>query len=70
MRHQKRYLGDSVYAIEDDYGAIILTTENGIGASNEITLEDETIKSLERFLADRAKRLGNLIERRTNAQPK
>ena len=35
----KLYLGDSIYA--EDYGVhIVLTTENGMGASNKIYLED------------------------------
>lgn len=41
----KIYLGDSVYYRFDGYH-IVLTTENGLGASNEIFLEPEVIKAL------------------------
>lgn len=46
----KDYLGDSVYAVRDEFGAIVLTTENGLGPSNTIVLEDYVIKALLRFL--------------------
>lgn len=45
------YLGDSVYADRDDFGALILTTENGIEASNTIILEPEVIRALLHYLA-------------------
>ena len=44
----KLYLGDSVYADFDGY-SIVLTTENGMGASNTIMLEPEVMKALEDF---------------------
>jgi hypothetical protein len=40
----KEYIGDSVYADITD-GNIILTTENGIGASNTIFLEPQVFSS-------------------------
>jgi hypothetical protein len=47
MSDQKEYLGDSVYVDVDDFGAIILTTENGLTEpSNEIFLEYEVAKKL------------------------
>lgn len=49
----KRYLGDSVYVDFDRWavgGAIILTTENGFGASNTIVMEPEVVKAFERYL--------------------
>ena len=45
----KRYLGDSVYAEFDGY-AIVLTTDNGEGASNTIVLEPNTYESLARYV--------------------
>ena len=39
----KQYLGDSVYAEYDKYGQIVLTTENGLGATNTIYLEPEVV---------------------------
>lgn len=46
---KKVYLGDSVYAEYDGYG-IILTTENGYGASNRIFFEPEVLEMLEAYL--------------------
>ncbi len=46
----KIYLGDSVYARFDGYG-IVLTTENGYGASNTIVMEPEVVRALEEFVA-------------------
>ena len=47
----KTYLGDSVYAEYED-GTLILTTENGVPTdpSNSITLEDEVLKALAKFI--------------------
>lgn len=47
----KDYLGDSVYADITDDGGIVLTTENGIEASNTIFLEPSVLDALERYLA-------------------
>ena len=45
----KRYLGDGVYG--EEYGLdIVLTTEDGISATNTIYLEPATIKALLKFL--------------------
>lgn len=41
----KVYLGDGVYAEDDDFG-ITLTTENGIEATNEIYLEYDVLSNL------------------------
>jgi hypothetical protein len=46
VTERKVYLGDSVYAEPDPYGAIILTTENGAGPSNRIVLEPEVLRAL------------------------
>ncbi len=48
MSAYKDYLGDSVYADFDGYH-VILTTENGFGASNTIALEPEVLAALNRF---------------------
>lgn len=45
----KTYLGDSVYAEFDGFG-IVLTTENGMGASNTIVLEPEVLRALNEFV--------------------
>jgi hypothetical protein len=41
----KQYIGDAVYADFDGY-AIVLTTENGIRATNTIVLEPEVFTAL------------------------
>lgn len=46
--HRKFYLGDSVYAQWNDLGQVVLTTEQGEGATNTIYLEIEVIEA---FLA-------------------
>jgi hypothetical protein len=55
MMSQKEYLGDSVYADWDGFG-IVLTTENGFGASNTICLEPEVLKALNAYV-DRIKKI-------------
>jgi len=45
----KEYLGDSVYAERDEFDAIVLTTEDGIGVSNRIVLEIEVVEALMKF---------------------
>ena len=42
----KVYLGDAVYARVNEFGAVILTTENGVRATNVITLEPEVMAAL------------------------
>jgi hypothetical protein len=49
---KKIYIGDSVYA-EIDRGMIRLTTDNGLGASNEIYLEDSVWYNLKRFAKEK-----------------
>ena len=46
---KKEYLGDAVYAQTDGYG-IILTTEDGIRATNTIYLEPDVYASLVRYV--------------------
>jgi hypothetical protein len=67
-RFPKAYLGDGVYAEANQYGAIVLTTENGIATTNRIMLEPEVLVTFERWLracrewakveADRAAKAG------------
>jgi hypothetical protein len=46
----KEYLGDAVYAKMDRSGCIVLTTENGIRATNTIILEPEVWAALVLFV--------------------
>ncbi len=50
---EKSYLGDSVYAEMDEFGALILTTENGLpdDPSNTIVLDSEVRRSMADMLA-------------------
>lgn len=52
----KEYLGDNVYVEADNYGGIILTVENGLGPTEEISLEAEVIHALLGFLNIKLKR--------------
>lgn len=52
----KRYLGDGVYCDHDGY-QFILTTENGVEATNRICLEPEVIMALMKYLEDTAHRM-------------
>lgn len=45
---EKVYLGDSVYASSDGFH-IVLTTENGVGASNTIFLDDSVYLNLKKY---------------------
>ncbi len=45
----KQYIGDAVYVDFDGYG-IVLTTENGIEATNRIVLEPEVYTALVRYV--------------------
>lgn len=45
----KDYLGDGVYAQLTNHGDIVLTTENGIEATNTIILEPSVSLALVRF---------------------
>lgn len=47
---EKTYLGDSVYA-DTNCEMIILTTENGFGASNTIHLVPEVFEALVQYVA-------------------
>ena len=51
MAVSKRYIGDAVYA-DVEGGMIVLTTEDGIAATNTIYLEMEVWHALVRFVSD------------------
>lgn len=46
----KAYLGDAVYANKEPDGTIVLTTENGVRATNTIFLEPQVLAVLQRYL--------------------
>lgn len=46
----KAYLGDAVYADFDQRG-LVLTTEDGIRATNTIVLEPQVLQALQKYLA-------------------
>jgi hypothetical protein len=48
----KTYVGDSVYADIDTAGAVVLTTENGIEATNTIVLEPEVLAVFLRWVRE------------------
>lgn len=48
---KKTYLGDSVYAVDDGFH-VVLTTDNGLGPSNEIYLESNVIINLIMFIEE------------------
>ena len=52
---KKEYLGDAVYARIDDYGAVWLTTEDGIKSTNVICLEVEVLTALKDYLKRQGK---------------
>lgn len=46
----KEYLGDGVYIQLSPQGTIILTTEDGVSATNTIVLETEVLSKLSNYL--------------------
>lgn len=60
MPARKPYVGDGVYVEFDDYGAIHLTTENGLAVTNRIVLEPEVWARLVELVQNRrdAARIG------------
>jgi len=47
---EKLYLGDAVYVDVTKHGEIILTTENGVRATNTIVLEPKVLQSFLDYL--------------------
>lgn len=60
MSERKAYIGDSVYADHDGFG-LVLTTENGYGASNTIYMEPEVWRALVEYV--------DLLSRKPPARP-
>lgn len=52
----KEYLGDGVYVDLDEWGAIILTTENGLKITNRIVLEPIVCQALKEYVDRKAGR--------------
>lgn len=57
--NKKRYLGDGVYADLDEFGSIVMTTEEGIRTTNRIVLDGEVLSMLIAWM----QRMGFPIER-------
>lgn len=57
MMPTKEYLGDSVYVDVDEYGTLVLTTENVMGPPNTIYLEPNVVVALVDYLDRVAKEL-------------
>lgn len=67
----KRYLGDAVYVDADDRG-LVLTTEDGISATNTIVLEPSTFLHLMEYVRAEHKgltRTSAIILTRTTGEP-
>jgi hypothetical protein len=47
---EKIYLGDGVYAEWDQYGNLVLTTEDGIRATNTIVIEGDVWTALAAYV--------------------
>lgn len=47
----KTYLGDGAYATLEDWGAIAITAENGIFATDRVELGPVEIRALLKFIA-------------------
>jgi hypothetical protein len=47
----RAYLGDGVYAALDEFGDVVVTTENGMYATNTIVMQPEVLENFERWLA-------------------
>ena len=47
----KQYLGDAVYVERNQFGDIVLTTEDGVRATNTIILEPEVLQAFDAYRA-------------------
>jgi hypothetical protein len=52
MTDNKRYLGDGVYVDTDGYGGIVLSTDSGMGADNQIFIEASVWNALLKWVED------------------
>jgi len=50
MSGYRAYLGDGVYAYVDDFGGVVLTTEDGVKATNTIILEPDVLLAFELWI--------------------
>lgn len=64
MSETKEYIGDSVYVDYDDCQGIVLTTENGIGASNTIFMEPAVYLELVQYVARHLPKLHELANKK------
>lgn len=46
----KTYLGDGAYARVDNYGSVILTTEDGVSDTNRIVLDEDVLGAFTAWL--------------------
>ena len=64
----KEYLGDGVYIEVDNFGDIVLTTENGISTINRIILEPTVLEAFENYIRRLRKELEKNQGDRNSAQ--
>lgn len=60
----KAYLGDGVYVAVDPRGEFVLTTEDGIRATNTIYLEREVVDALLLFVSHARERSAKEVSHR------
>lgn len=53
---KKAYLGDAVYVEIDDFGDVVLTTENGVRETNRIVLEERVYSALLSYVGSASSR--------------
>ncbi len=53
MSKPKSYLGDGVYADIDEIGRLVLTTEDGVRATNTIVFEPEVYVAFRKYMRSR-----------------
>jgi len=60
----KEYLGDGAYAEVDEDGRLVLTTENGLRATNTIYFEPDTLAALLAYIDRRKQEVQDEMARR------
>ena len=50
MSKEKAYIGDAVYIQVNDFGDVILTTEDGFSSTNTIVLEPQVMRQFMNYL--------------------
>jgi len=66
--HDKCYLGDAVYVVRQDYGDLVLTTEDGVSETNRIVLDPAIYNSLMIYADKTLKQRQDELERRQEAR--